>query len=194
MDQLTCTTARWVSVYGATHEMHKAFGDAMREHGTFHEAFLAATRATPASLGSDASAVKLVSLLGTTIEMEDAYELALQRNGSFDCAYVAAVLAAPEIPFGAPHSNAPRHAQQKVVLTRRNLHTLLSKLDRAAAGETTACSLIKRDYLHPTHPQSMESIMVHAVEDAAYYTDREAGRMHPRDENTLLELAEAKRH
>lgn len=64
---------------------------------------------------------------------------------------------------------------QTVVLSRRNLLTLLSKLDRVAAGESSACAIVKRDNIHPTHPQSMKEILVQAVEDDVYYADREAG-------------------
>ena len=69
---------------------------------------------------------------------------------------------------------------QKVYLTRRNLLALLSKLDRVAAGETSACTIIKQDRVHPVYPCS-DVIEVTAVEDKDYYTDREAGEVHPSD-------------
>lgn len=72
--------------------------------------------------------------------------------------------------------------QPTVYLTRRNLLSLLSKLDRAKAGEQTACALIKNDNAHPVYPQTMKSIWVQAVEDDAYYTDRGAGEVHPSDD------------
>jgi hypothetical protein len=193
MDQLTCNTARWVSTYGATSEMYNAFKAVFTTHG-FHDAFLAAVRVTPLSLGTDPSGVKLISLLGTTVEMDAAYELAFLRTGSFDAAFAAAVWAAPEIAFGHPSDKQPRHAQQTVALSRRNLRTLLSKLDRKAAGEETACALIKTDYLHPQYPQSMKSIRVQAVEDAVYYVDRPAGPMHPSDEITIMDPDAATQH
>lgn len=65
--------------------------------------------------------------------------------------------------------------QSTVVLSRRNLLTLLAKLDRTAAGDLSACAIIKRDNVHPTHPQSMKEILVQAVEDDIYYADRKAG-------------------
>jgi hypothetical protein len=43
---------------------------------------------------------------------------------------------------------------QRVYLTRRNLLALLSKLDRAAAGENTECTILKQDTLHPHYPSS----------------------------------------
>lgn len=80
------------------------------------------------------------------------------------------------------------HAPHNVVyLSRRNLLTLLSKLDRAAAGEETACAIIKSDNAHEKYPQSMASIMVCAVEDVEYYgtSSRSAGDIHPSDESAL---------
>ena len=73
-------------------------------------------------------------------------------------------------------------SQSKIYLSRRNLLTLLSKLDRKAQGELTACTIVKRDNQHPIYPQTMKEIDVIAVEDDEYYTDRVAGYVHPRDE------------
>lgn len=70
---------------------------------------------------------------------------------------------------------------QRVYLTRRNLLALLSKLDRAAAGENTECTILKQDTLHPHYPSS-DIIQVTAVEDSEYYTDREPGLLFPADE------------
>jgi hypothetical protein len=69
----------------------------------------------------------------------------------------------------------------QIYLSRRNLLTLLSKLDRAAAGEETACTLIKHDNVHPRYPQTMGSVRVTAVEDADYYTMGPPGEVHPSD-------------
>lgn len=70
----------------------------------------------------------------------------------------------------------------RVFLTRRNLEALLSKLDanRAVKG-TSACTLIKSDTRHPKYPQTHPTIIVKALEDEEYYTDREAGEVHHRD-------------
>lgn len=64
---------------------------------------------------------------------------------------------------------------EQIYLSRRNLLTLLNKLDRNQEnpGESR-CTLIKQDTTHPTHPASC-TFRVTAVEDADYYTDREAG-------------------
>lgn len=71
---------------------------------------------------------------------------------------------------------------EKVYLTRRNLETLRSKLDRRRNGEDTECTIIKNDNIHPLYPQTMSSIAVIAVEDEEYYIDRSAGIVHPKDE------------
>lgn len=75
---------------------------------------------------------------------------------------------------------------QQVYLTRRNLLTLLSKLDRAGKGELSACTILKRDTVHQQYPCS-DVIQVTAVEDAQYYTDRKPGRMHELDETRMVE-------
>lgn len=71
---------------------------------------------------------------------------------------------------------------ERIYLSRRNLLVLLSKLDRKKAGEETACSIIK--FQNPADPyvQTMNEVMVTAVEDADYYVTRMAGTMHPADE------------
>jgi hypothetical protein len=70
----------------------------------------------------------------------------------------------------------------QVYLTRRNLLTLLSKLDRVASGEQSTCTIIKKDNKHPTFPQTMPQLVITAIEDGEYYTDREAGDVLPADE------------
>lgn len=62
-----------------------------------------------------------------------------------------------------------------VFLSRRNLLTLLSKLDRKAKGEQTHCTLIKYDTSNPKYPQNVLGVVVTAVEDADYYDDRDPG-------------------
>jgi hypothetical protein len=54
--------------------------------------------------------------------------------------------------------------------------TLLSKLDRQAAGEATACTIVKQDTKHRWYPCT-DVIIVTAVSDVAYYTDREPGEV-----------------
>lgn len=75
----------------------------------------------------------------------------------------------------------------KLYLTRRNLLSLLSKLDREKAGDETACAIIKNQQARPEYQQTMKEIMVIAVQDEDYYLaqQRSAGEMHPQDEINL---------
>lgn len=68
-----------------------------------------------------------------------------------------------------------------IYLTRRNLQTLLNKLDRQKAGESTACTIVKADTAHIKYPIP-EAIYITAVEDEEYYNDRAPGEVHPADE------------
>jgi len=70
-------------------------------------------------------------------------------------------------------------------LSRRNLLTLLSKLDRQAAGDATACAIIK--YSNPADPycNTMDQVTVIAVADEKFYANRQPGVMHPADEAQL---------
>ena len=77
----------------------------------------------------------------------------------------------------------------KVFLSRRNLLTLLAKLDRTAAGDPSSCTIVKCDNVHPVYPQTHQEIVVQAVEDADYYTDRAPGEMVEKDEQTLADWA-----
>jgi hypothetical protein len=71
---------------------------------------------------------------------------------------------------------------EKVYLSRRNLLTLLSKLDRNLKEPgVSLCTLLKQDTEHPKYP-STSMIEVIAVEDAEYYNERPAGEVHPADE------------
>ena len=71
---------------------------------------------------------------------------------------------------------------EHVFLSRRNLLTLLSKLDRKAAGDTsTLCTIIKKDDRHEKYPQSCPMIVVTAIDDEEYYATRGAGEVHPLD-------------
>ena len=75
-----------------------------------------------------------------------------------------------------------------VYLSRRNLLTLLSKLDRNASDpDASSATILKRDNEHATYPQSHDLIVVTAVEDAVYYVDRQPGPVHPLDERNINE-------
>lgn len=69
----------------------------------------------------------------------------------------------------------------RLYLSRRNLKTLLSKLDRAKAGEGTFCTIVKNDMSNSKFPQSHPQIVVTAVEDEDYYFDRIPGPINERD-------------
>lgn len=71
---------------------------------------------------------------------------------------------------------------ERVYLSRRNLQTLLNKLDRVKAGEHSECTLIKNDNQHSRYPQTMQQIAVTAVEDDVYYVERPAGEVLPVDD------------
>lgn len=60
----------------------------------------------------------------------------------------------------------------KVYLSRRNLETLLRKLDDPSSRKT----IEKNDTVHPVYPTTEQTLVV-AVEDEEYYTDRQPGVM-----------------
>ena len=66
---------------------------------------------------------------------------------------------------------------EQIYLSRRNLLTLLAKLDRVRDGEQSFCTIIKRDTVHADYPCSVVC-SVTAVEDEDYYTDRTPGDTH----------------
>ena len=57
--------------------------------------------------------------------------------------------------------------EHRVFLSRRNIQTLLNKLDRVKSGETSACTLIKGDNQHAKYPQTMTECAVTAIEGTA---------------------------
>jgi hypothetical protein len=71
---------------------------------------------------------------------------------------------------------------EMLYLSKRNLQTLLSKLERAERGEPTHCTIIK--YHNPEDPciNTMDAVMVVAVPDDLLYANRQAGVMHPADD------------
>jgi len=71
---------------------------------------------------------------------------------------------------------------ERIYLSKRNLLTLLSKLDRFEQGQETQCAIVK--YSNPLDPycNTMDQVMVIAVPDEKFYTNRTAGEVHPLDE------------
>lgn len=74
---------------------------------------------------------------------------------------------------------------EKIYLSRRNLLTLLSKLDRKKNGEFSFCTLIKTDTQNIKYPQTINEIVVTAVEDEDYYINRSAGIIHVDDQDNI---------
>jgi hypothetical protein len=68
-------------------------------------------------------------------------------------------------------------AMNRVYLTRRNLLTLLNKLDRPESRKT----IIKYDDAHAEYPCTTPTIVT-AVEDSDYYTDRPPGDIFHKDQ------------
>lgn len=62
-----------------------------------------------------------------------------------------------------------------IYLSRRNLLTLLSKLDRVKNGEESARAIVKYDDQHKEYPTTCAPVVVAALEDEEYYTDRPPG-------------------
>ena len=71
----------------------------------------------------------------------------------------------------------------KIYLSRRNLQSLLNKLDRNKNSGTkeSSCTIIKNDTIHPLYPQTIPKIAVIALEDDEYYIDRDAGPVYSID-------------
>jgi hypothetical protein len=71
---------------------------------------------------------------------------------------------------------------ERIYLSQRNLLTLLSKLDRFEQGQETQCAIVK--YANPLDPycNTVDEVMVIAVPDDKFYTQRSPGVMHPLDE------------
>jgi hypothetical protein len=75
--------------------------------------------------------------------------------------------------------------ENRIYLSKRNLLTLLSKLERFEKGEETKCTIIKNANPLDPYCQSMDQIAVIAIPDEHYYTKRNAGPMHPADEANI---------
>jgi hypothetical protein len=78
------------------------------------------------------------------------------------------------------YSSLPR-----VYLSRRNLLTLLAKLDRKAAGDVTHRTLIKHRVEGDPYVQDLDAVVITAVDDDSYYATRDPGTVHPAEEETL---------
>lgn len=74
-----------------------------------------------------------------------------------------------------------------IYLSRKNLKILISKLDRIAAGEDSAATIIKYANSAEKYKQTIDAVLISAVEDDEYYPSlgRDAGTMHPSDEKAI---------
>ena len=81
------------------------------------------------------------------------------------------------IEFYDKSGNKIPDGEVTLYLTRRNLESLLNKLDANKSNPGTShCTLIKNDIVHPVYPiTGANSVTVIALEDDQYYTDREPG-------------------
>jgi len=75
--------------------------------------------------------------------------------------------------------------QHQIYLSRRNLLALLSKLDRQAAGDETACAIVKSANPSDPYCNTIDQVMVIAIPDEKFYANRQPGAMHPLDEVRL---------
>jgi hypothetical protein len=65
----------------------------------------------------------------------------------------------------------------KLYLSRRNLQTLLDKLDAQKNGAFTACSIIKFKNYTDSLVSDLEGVQIIAVEDNELYNGREPGKV-----------------
>lgn len=74
-----------------------------------------------------------------------------------------------------------------VYLSRRNLLSLLNKMDRTLNGDTSNCTIIK--YKNDGDPcqQTMDTLIVTGVEDDVFYANRPAGIMHEKDDPSSMD-------
>ena len=73
----------------------------------------------------------------------------------------------------------------RIYLSKRNLLTLLSKLERLEQGDESSCAIVK--YSNPTDPycNTIDQVIVVAIPDEKFYTNRQPGIMHPLDEEKI---------
>ena len=67
---------------------------------------------------------------------------------------------------------------EKLYLSRRDIATLLGKLDSVRNGEVSACTIIKNDTAHPVYPQTLRRIAVVATETEDRYMPGVSPRLH----------------
>lgn len=77
----------------------------------------------------------------------------------------------------------------KLYLSKRNIATLLDKLDSVRDGAASACTIIKNDTTHPVYAQTVRRIAVMAVEAQDAYLNGVSPRLQL-SRPTLMSLAD----
>lgn len=67
---------------------------------------------------------------------------------------------------------------EKIYLSKRDLATLLGKLDSVRDGGTSSCTIIKSEFAHPLFPQTLRRISVMATEAQEQYLPGVSPRLH----------------
>lgn len=75
--------------------------------------------------------------------------------------------------------------ENRIYLSKRNLLTLLSKLERLEAGEDTKCAIIKNRNVLDPYCNTVDQVAVIAIPDEKFYVNRNPGPMHPKDEEKI---------
>mgnify|MGYP000016337112 CR=1 FL=1 len=75
--------------------------------------------------------------------------------------------------------------ENRIYLSKRNLLTLLSKLERLEAGEDTKCAIIKHANALDPYCNTIDEVAVIAIPDEKFYVNRQPGPMHPKEEAKL---------
>ena len=73
----------------------------------------------------------------------------------------------------------------RIYLSKRNLLTLLSKLERLEAGEDTKCTIIKNKNPLDPYCNTIDRVAIIAIPDEKFYVNRNPGPMHPKEEAKL---------
>jgi hypothetical protein len=79
---------------------------------------------------------------------------------------------------------------ETLYLSKRNLQTLLNKLERAERGEQTHCAIVKYKNTDDAFVNTMDAVMVVAISDEVLYNNRQAGTIHVADDPTIRQVKE----
>lgn len=81
---------------------------------------------------------------------------------------------------------------EKLYLSKRDITTLLGKLDSVRDGQTSSCTIIKSEAAHPVFPQTLRRMSVMSAETEDRYLPGVSPRLHLSRASlmTLLEYQE----